>query len=41
MHQAAEGGFFAGTGPELGRLLGRAPSSVRDLLEAGPAPVTR
>ncbi|KQQ21948.1 NAD(P)-dependent oxidoreductase [Rathayibacter sp. Leaf299] len=41
MHQAAEGGFFAGTGPELGRLLGRAPRSVRDLLEAGPAPVTR
>ena len=40
MHRAAERGFFAGTGPELGRLLGREPRSVRDLLEAGPAAVT-
>ncbi|PPG30397.1 NAD(P)H-binding protein [Rathayibacter sp. AY2B9] len=40
MHQAAERGFFAGTDPELGRLLGREPRSVRDLLEAGPAAVT-
>ncbi|PPG84625.1 NAD(P)H-binding protein [Rathayibacter sp. AY1H2] len=39
MHRAAERGFFAGTGPELGRLLGREPRSVRDLLEAGQAAV--
>jgi uncharacterized protein YbjT (DUF2867 family) len=36
MYQAAEGGFFAGTDPLLGSLLGREPQSVRDLL-AQPA----
>jgi uncharacterized protein YbjT (DUF2867 family) len=33
MYQAAAGGYFAGTDPLLGELLGRAPRSVRDLLE--------
>ena len=38
MYQAAAGGFFAGTDPLLGELLGREPRSVRDLLtDAGPA----
>jgi NAD(P)H dehydrogenase (quinone) len=32
MYQAAEQGFFAGTEPLLGELLGREPQSVRDLL---------
>jgi len=30
--QAAQGGFFAGTDPLLGTLLGRAPRTVRDEL---------
>lgn len=38
MYQAAAGGYFARTDPLLGELLGRAPRSVRDLLEA---PATR
>jgi NAD(P)H dehydrogenase (quinone) len=37
MYQAAAGGFFAGTDPLLGELLGREPRSVRDLL-AGDRP---
>ncbi|KQO64536.1 NAD(P)H-binding protein [Curtobacterium sp. Leaf261] len=37
MYQAAAGGFFAGTDPLLGELLGREPETVRDVLEA-PAP---
>ncbi len=32
MYQAAEQGFFAGTDPLLGELLGREPRTVRDLL---------
>jgi len=32
MYQAAAGGFFAGTDPLLGELLGREPRTVRDLL---------
>jgi NAD(P)H dehydrogenase (quinone) len=32
MYHAAAGGFFAGTDPVLGELLGREPRSVRDLL---------
>ncbi|BDZ49182.1 NmrA family transcriptional regulator [Frondihabitans sucicola] len=38
MYQAAAGGYFRGTDPLLGTLLGREPQSVRDLL-AAPAPV--
>jgi len=34
MYQAANGGFFAGTDPLLGALLGREPRTVRDLLAA-------
>lgn len=34
MYQAAAGGFFAGTDPLLGELLGREPRTVRDLLVA-------
>ncbi|MFZ7089342.1 SDR family oxidoreductase [Curtobacterium sp. RRHDQ10] len=34
MYAAAAGGFFAGTDPLLGELLGREPRSVRDLLDA-------
>jgi NAD(P)H dehydrogenase (quinone) len=34
MYQAAAGGFFAGTDPLLGELLGREPRTVRDLLTA-------
>jgi NAD(P)H dehydrogenase (quinone) len=37
MYEAAAGGFFAGTAPLLGELLGREPESVRDFL-AAPAP---
>ncbi|OMH34819.1 SDR family oxidoreductase [Tersicoccus sp. Bi-70] len=37
MYQAADKGFFAGTDPLLGQLLGRRPRSVRDVL-AAPAP---
>lgn len=33
MYQAAASGFFAGTDPLLGELLGREPRTVRDLLE--------
>jgi len=32
MFQAAQGGFFAGTDPLLGTLLGRAPRTVQDEL---------
>lgn len=32
LYQAAERGFFAGTAPLLGELLGREPKTVRDLL---------
>lgn len=32
MYEAAAGGFFAGTDPLLGRLLGRAPRTVREVL---------
>ncbi len=32
MYEAARGGFFAGVDPLLGRLLGREPRTVRDLL---------
>ena len=32
MYQAAEQGFFAGTDPLLGKLLGREPKTVRDIL---------
>ncbi|NQX18118.1 NAD(P)H-binding protein [Rathayibacter sp. VKM Ac-2857] len=35
MHQAAAGGFFAGTDPTLASLLGREPRTVRELLAAG------
>ena len=38
MYEAAAGGFFAGTAPLLGELLGREPESVRDFL-AAPAPL--
>lgn len=34
MYRAAAGGFFAGTDPLLGQILGRKPGSVRDLLAA-------
>lgn len=34
MFEAAAGGYFAGTDPLLGTLLGRAPRSVRDVLAA-------
>lgn len=37
MYQAAAGGFFAGTDPLLGELLGREPRTVQDLLRE-PAP---
>lgn len=36
MYQAARDGFFAGTDPLLGTLLGREPQSVRDLLGEPP-----
>lgn len=36
MYQAAQGGFFAGVDPLLGKLLGREPRTVRELL-AEPA----
>ncbi|GLY14972.1 NmrA family transcriptional regulator [Kineosporia sp. NBRC 101677] len=35
MFQAADQGFFAGTDPLLGTLLGRAPRTVRSILDAG------
>jgi NAD(P)H dehydrogenase (quinone) len=35
MYQAAQRGFFAGTDPLLGTLLGREPKSVRDILAQG------
>lgn len=38
LYQAARGGFFAGVDPLLPSLLGRAPTSVREVLAAGPAP---
>ena len=34
MYQAAHEGFFAGVDPLLGKLLGREPLTVRDLLKA-------
>ncbi|MEH0108492.1 SDR family oxidoreductase [Tersicoccus sp. MR15.9] len=34
MYEAADAGFFAGTDPLLGRLLGRQPTTVRDVLAA-------
>jgi len=34
MYQAAAAGFFAGVDPLLGRLLGREPRSVRDIVAA-------
>ncbi|RIX30252.1 NAD(P)H-binding protein [Amnibacterium setariae] len=37
MYRAAAGGFFAGTDPLLGQLLGRAPRSVRDELASPEA----
>lgn len=37
MYQAAAGRFFAGTDPLLGELLGRAPETVREVLEAPAA----
>jgi NAD(P)H dehydrogenase (quinone) len=37
MYQAAGRGFFAGTDPRLGDLLGREPRTVRDLLKAPAA----
>ena len=36
MYQAAAGGYFAGTDPLLGELLGREPQSVRDVLAQTP-----
>jgi len=36
MYQAAREGFFAGVDPQLARLLGREPRSVREALEAVP-----
>ncbi len=36
-YEAAEAGFFAGTDPLLGQLLGREPRTVRDLLSATTA----
>ncbi|MCS5486899.1 NAD(P)H-binding protein [Curtobacterium flaccumfaciens pv. beticola] len=41
MYHAAAGGFFAGTDPLLGDLLGREPATVRDLLTAQPAATDR
>jgi NAD(P)H dehydrogenase (quinone) len=38
MYEAAHGGFFAGTDPLLGTLLGREPRTVRDLLAEPSAP---
>jgi NAD(P)H dehydrogenase (quinone) len=40
MYNAAADGFFAGTDPLLGEILGREPRSVRDLLTAQPATTT-
>jgi NAD(P)H dehydrogenase (quinone) len=37
MYEAADRGFFAGTSPLLGELLGRRPKTVRDALAAGSA----
>ena len=37
MYLAAAGGFFAGTDPALGRLLGRPPTSVREVLAQVPS----
>jgi NAD(P)H dehydrogenase (quinone) len=38
MYEAARDGFFAGTDPLLGTLLGREPRTVRDVLAEAPAP---
>jgi len=40
MYRSAAGGFFAGTDPLLGKILGREPASVRDLLAAQLATTT-
>jgi NAD(P)H dehydrogenase (quinone) len=38
MYEAAARGYFAGTDPLLGRLLGREPRTVRDALAGAPVP---